>query len=133
MRLLHSSLYHTRQFVIEGPPGPSRPGASPKRNRFAEARVLLGMSGKLCRLETQPYSTSNETSRSRRNSEGRSYDRQTGPAGHPVRVPRGMGDLARRTPWYVGWPVGEVRKEVLAHRECFPCGGPRGRPLLRLD
>src|SRR5918992_1633981 len=133
MRLLHSSLYHTHQFVTEGPPGPSRPGASPRRNRFAEARVLLGMRAKLCRLKTQPCSTSNETTRSRRNSEGRSYDRQTGPAGHPVRVARGMGDVARRTPWYLGWAVGEVRKKELRHREYFPCGGPRRRPLLRLD
>src|SRR5918995_5459380 len=118
MRLLHSSLYHTHQFVIEGAPGPSRPGASPRGNRFAEARVLLGMSAKLCRLKTQPCSTSNETTRSRRTSEGRTYDRQTGPAGHPVRVARGMGDVARRTPWYLGWAVGEVRKKELRHREC---------------
>src|SRR5829696_8678137 len=124
MRLLHSSLYHTRQFVIGGPPGPSRPGASPKRNKFAEARVVLGMRGKLCRLETQPGSTSNETIRSRRNPEGRSYDRQTRYASHPVRVPRGMGDLDRRTSCYLGWAVGEVRKEELGHREYFPCGGP---------
>src|SRR5215203_404354 len=121
MRLLHGSLYHTQEFVIEGPPGPSRPGASPKSNSFAQARVLLGMSGKLCRLQTQPCSTSNETTRSRQNSEGRSYDRQSGPAGHPVRVSRGMGELARRTPWYLGWAVGEVREEELGHRECFPC------------
>src|ERR671910_2087202 len=133
MRSLHGSLYHTHQFVIEGPPDASRPGASPKGNRFAEARVLLGMRAKLCRLKTQPCSTSNETSRSRRNSEGRSYARQTGPAGHPVRVARGMGDLARRTPCHLGWAVGEVRKEELRHRECFPCGGPRRRPLLGLD
>src|SRR5215207_2972934 len=133
MRSLHGSPYHSHQFVIEEPPDPSHPGASPKRNRFAEARVLLGMRAKLCRLETQPCSTSNETTRSRRNSEGRSYDRQSGPAGHPVRVPGGMGELARRAPWYLGWAVGEVRKEELGHRECFPCGGPRRRPLLRLD
>src|SRR5215211_1009218 len=133
MRLLHSSLYHTHQFVIEVPPDPSRPGASPKSNSFAEARVVLGMRGKLCRLQTQPCSTSNETTRSRRNSEGRSYDRQTGPAGHSVRVPRGMGGLARRTPCHLGWAVGEVRKKELGHREYFPCGGPRRRPLLRLD
>src|SRR5215207_7147997 len=91
------------------------------------------MSSKLCRLQTQPCSISNETTRSRRNSEGRSYDRQIGPAGHPVRVPRGMGGLARRTPCYLGWAVGEVRKEELGHRECFPCGSPRRRPLLWLD
>src|SRR5215217_4563026 len=91
------------------------------------------MSGKLCRLETQPCTISNETSRSRQNSEGRRYNRQTEPAGHPVRVPQGMGDLARRTPCYLEWAVGEVCKEGLGHRECFPCGGPRGRPLLRLD
>src|SRR5215208_2209509 len=75
------------------------------------------MRAKLCRLQTQPCRTSNETTRSRRNSEGRSYDRQTGPAGHPVRVPRGMGGLARRTPCHLGWAVGEVRKKELGHRE----------------
>src|ERR687898_3205432 len=133
MRSLHGSLYHTHQFVIEGPPDASRPGASPKGNRFAEAWVLLGMRAKLCRLQTQPCSTSNETTRSHRNSEGRSYDRQTGPAGHPVRVPRGMGGLARRTACHLGWAVDEVRKKELGHPECFPCGGSPPRPLLRLD
>jgi hypothetical protein len=130
MRLLHSSLYHTHQFVIEGPPGPSRPGASPRRNRFAEARVLLGMRAKLCRLKTQPCSTSNETTRSRRNSEGRSYDRQTGPAGHPVRVARGMGDVARRTPWYLGWAVGEVRKKRTQASRVFPMRRPSTSPSV---
>jgi hypothetical protein len=28
MRSLHGSPYHTHQFVIEGSPGPSRPGAA---------------------------------------------------------------------------------------------------------
>jgi hypothetical protein len=41
VRLLHGFSYHTHQFVIEGLPGPSCPGASPKRNRFAEARFYL--------------------------------------------------------------------------------------------
>src|ERR671910_2465379 len=104
-----------------------------ERNRFAEVRVPLGMRGKLCRLQTQLCSTGNETTRSRRNSEGRSYDRQTGPAGHPARVSRGMGGLARRTPCHLGWAVDEVRKKELGHPECFPCGGSPPRPLLRLD
>jgi hypothetical protein len=64
----------------------------------------------------------------------RCHDHQEVRAAHnPVRLPRGVRDVARRTPRDFGRTVAQARQERLRIRDGLISRSPRRRPVLRLD